>query len=368
MTDNPQGTIDSLDFDALISADQTEGPKASIYLPTKVSGGQDKVAAGLMRDQISGAKADLESAGLSGSDAANVLAPIEKALDDSDFWLHLSRGLAVFAAKDFARVYRIPLEVPALRTVDDHFNVVPLAPMLEQAGRVYILALAKNSVRLFDAGRNHIEQLPLGRIPENFDATVTELPEHNLQYRSAGGERTGFYGTGGGGDTEDHLRENFLRRVGEGVAAELGTARSQPLVLASVAEYLSPFKSLCSYPNIQDEVIAGNPEQTKPEELRSKAWEVLNDKVQAEESATVDKARSLIAAGKGSYDLGEIVQAASEGRVDTVFTPRDIQRLAETNAYSPASQAILATVANKGTVRTIAEFPESSEAVAVFRY
>lgn len=368
MTDNPQGTIDQLDFDALINADQASGSKVSIYIPTKVSGGQDKLAAGLMRDQLGGAKADLESAGLSASEAAAIVQPVQKALDDPGFWLHMSRGLAVFAADGFYRIIRIPLEVPALRTVDDHFNVVPLAPMLEQAGRVYVLALAKNSVRLFDASRNHIEQLPLGSIPENFDATVTELPEHNLQYRSAGGERTGFYGTGGGGDTEDHLRENFLRRVGEGVAAELGTARSQPLVLASVQEYLSPFKSLCPYPNIQDVVIAGNPEQTRPEELRSKAWEVLNDKMQADEASVVEHARSLIASGKGSYDLGEIVQAAAEGRVDTLFTPRDIQRLAATNAYGPASRAILATVANKGTVRTVGEFPESSEAVATFRY
>ena len=52
MTDNPQGTIDQLDFDALINADQASGSKVSIYIPTKVSGGQDKVAAGLMLSLI----------------------------------------------------------------------------------------------------------------------------------------------------------------------------------------------------------------------------------------------------------------------------------------------------------------------------
>ena len=36
MTDNPQGTIDQLEFDALISADQASGSKVSIYIPTKV--------------------------------------------------------------------------------------------------------------------------------------------------------------------------------------------------------------------------------------------------------------------------------------------------------------------------------------------
>ena len=76
MTDNPQGTIDQLDFNALINGDQAAGSKVSIYIPTKVSGGQDKVAAGLMRDQLSGAKADLESAGLSASEAAAIVQPL----------------------------------------------------------------------------------------------------------------------------------------------------------------------------------------------------------------------------------------------------------------------------------------------------
>ena len=93
MTDNPQGTIDQLEFDALIEGDQIAGSKVSIYIPTKVSGGQDKIAAGQMRDQLSAAKADLESAGLSGSEAAAVVEPAQKALDDPEFWLHTSLSL-----------------------------------------------------------------------------------------------------------------------------------------------------------------------------------------------------------------------------------------------------------------------------------
>ena len=56
-------------------------------------------------------------------------------------------------------------------------------------------------------------------------------------------------------------------------------------------------------------------------------------------------------------------------RGDEPWNPRHMRAAAAaTNAYGPASRAILATVANKGTVRTVAEFPESSEAVATFRY
>lgn len=367
MMENPQGHVDRLEFDTLVNADRAAGPKVSIFLPSKVAGGGAIVTAGHLRDETDKAAQDLMKMGVEKDLVEQMLQPARELQTDPDFWMRQSRGLAVFAAEDFFRAVRIPLEVSLQRTVDEHFNVLPLASMLEQEGRVYVLALSKNQVRLFDATRNHIEELPLGEIPENYDAVVGETPEQYLGFRATADGPTGFYGTGGRQDSEDHFVESFLRQVGEGVAKELGTARSQPLILASVSEYLSPFRRLCPYPNVQDVMIEGNPERTRPEELRSKAWELLNDLARQEDEG-IDNARSRIAAGKGSYDLGEILKAAREGRVDTVFLPKDLQRLAATGGYSLASQAVLATMNASGSVRTVAQFPESLEAAATFRY
>src|SRR5699024_8877651 len=127
---------------------------------------------------------------------------------------------------------------------------------------------------------------------------------------------------GSGRDIDRFLLEKYIAAIGQAIGTRLGTARSQPLVLAAVAEYLPIFKASCPYPAVFDGVIAGSPERALPDELRSAAWQLVNSEEEAREAEEQDRARSLAHAGRGSFDLVEIAQAAAEGRVDTLFLPR----------------------------------------------
>ena len=95
----------------------------------------------------------------------------------------------------------------------------------------------RNFVRLFDATRNSIEQLPQGDIPTDFDDVIGETAgTRSRSTCSIGAGQAAFHGHGGADEADTMLTKKFLRAVGEAVAARLGTARSQPLVLASVAD------------------------------------------------------------------------------------------------------------------------------------
>lgn len=368
MTTNPQGIVDALDFSQLTAAAGHAGPKVTFSVPTEVRGTTGGTSAAVLAGQLRTAAAELEAAGTNRADAEALLAPIQELADDSSYWRRQSRGFVAFAAPGFHLAVRVPIEVEVGLTVADRFRVVPLVPLLESGGRTYILALSKNSVRLFEATRNAIEQLPQGGIPADFDAVVGELPEHQLQQRAVGGGHAAFHGHGGSDDTDSMLTEKFLRGVGEAVGAELGTARSQPLVLAAVAEYLPVFTAVCPYPAIHDAVIAGNPEHTSPDTLRSEAWRLLAERTAVAEAEEVERALSLVHNGKGSFDLAEVAQAAGEGRVDTLYLPRDARRLASPDAAALADAAVVDTVRNRGTVRTLGEWDRSDEVIATFRY
>lgn len=368
MTTNPQGIVDAFDFSQLVAAAAHEGPKVTITVPTEVRGTTGGTSAAVLTGLLKTAAAELAEQGLSRSEAAELLAPIEELAGDSSYWRRQSRGFAAFAAPGFHLAVRIPIEVEADLTVSDRFRVVPLVPLLENSGRAYVLALSKNSVRLFDATRNTIAQLPQGGIPTDFDAVVGELPEHQLQQRAVGGGHAAFHGHGGSDDTDSMLTEKFLRGVGEAVGAELGTARSQPLVLAAVAEYLPIFTAVCPYPVIHDEVIAGNPEHTSPDELRSQAWRLLAARTAAAEAEEAERALSLVHNGRGSLDLAEVAQAAGEGRVETLYLPRDARRLASPDAAALADAAVIDTVRTRGAVRTLGEWERADEVIATFRY
>src|SRR5699024_5380144 len=135
---------------------------------------------------------------------------------------------------------------------------------------------------------------------------------------------------------------------------------------AAVAEYLPVFKASCPYPAVFDGVIAGSPERALPDELRSAAWQLVNSEEVAREAEEQDRARSLAHAGRGSFDLVEIAQAAGEGRVDTLFLPRAENGITGQQSRELANRALIGTLRGSGVLRTLGAI--DSEGLATFRY
>lgn len=367
MARQSQGIVDSLDFGAVLEQQEQEGLKLTFTVLTDVTGLDDKRSALALKNQVRDAKIRLLETGLSEDRAVALLEPVAALVNDSSYWRLQSRGLIVFLSENFFRSVRVPIELGDSLTIGEQFDLLPLAPVLASDRRLYVLALAQNSVRLFDSTRNFIEELPLEDVPASFDEVIDELPERVVDVRSASAGPAGtpsFHSPDG--DIDRLLVEKFIRAVGQAIATRLGTARSQVLVLASVAEYLPVFMDSCPYPAIFDGVIAGNPERAKPDDLRSAAWQLVNVREAAEEARELDRARSLTHAGKGSSDLSEIAKAAEEDRVDTLFLPRDDTRISDDDQRHLANRALIGTLAGSGVLRTVGDI--DSDAIATFRY
>lgn len=367
MENHSQGIVDPLDFEAVLQHQDADGIKLTFIIPTDVTGQTDSVSALTLKNQVREAKKLLVEDGMREVQAEEFLAPVAELVDDSSYWRLQSRSLVVFLAEGFFQATRVPIELVDSLTIGDDFNLLPLAPILASDRRLYVLTLAKNSVRLFDSSRNVIEELPLENIPASFDEVVDELPERVVDVRvgSAGTEGTASY-QGPSGDIDRTVLEKYIRAVGQAVGERLGTARSQLLVLAAVEEYLPIFQDDCPYPAIFDGVLAGNHEHTLPDQLRSAAWRLVNSHESEREAQEEDKARSQIHAGKGAFDFAEIARAAAEGRVDTLFLPRDQGAIKDDAVRELANRALMGTLKNSGTIRTLGE-PENP-GLATFRY
>ncbi|WP_154604748.1 MULTISPECIES: hypothetical protein [Arthrobacter] len=74
---------------------------------------------------------------MSKSDTEAMFAQIADLVADSSYWRLQSRGLAVFVGPGFHLAVRIPLEVSEFALVADHFQVLPLVPILESDGKCY---------------------------------------------------------------------------------------------------------------------------------------------------------------------------------------------------------------------------------------
>ena len=367
MSQHSQGTVDQLDLGPVLQQHERPGPKFTFIVPTDVTGQGDEVSALTLKNQVKDARHRLVEDGVREVEADEFLAPVVALVEDSSYWRLQSRSLVVFLAQDFFRPVRVPVELTEELSVGAHFNLLPLAAVIASDRKLYVLTLAKNSVRLFDSTRNVITELPLETIPASFDEVVDELPERTVDVRAgaAGAGGTASYHSPDV-DLDREMLGRFIRAVGQEVGVRLGTARSQLLVLAAVEEYLPIFRAACPYPAIFDGVIAGNHERTLPDALRSAAWHLVNDREAAHEAEESDHAMSLAHAGKGSFDPQEIVEAAQTGRVDTLFLPRDPDKITGADARDLANRALLGTLGASGVVRTLG----SSEhpVLATFRY
>ena len=367
MTRHSQGIVDPLDFNAVLERQEQEGVKLTFTVATDVTGQDDKRSALALKNQLRDAKSQLIASGQREADVVEFLEPVAALVEDSSYWRLQSRGLAVFLADGLFHCVRVPIELHDSLTIDEYFNLLPLAPVLASDRKLYVLALAQNSVRLFDSTRNVIEELPLENVPGSFDEVIEGLPERVVDVRSGSAGATGTPSfQGPDGDIDRMLVEKYIRAVGQAIGTRLGTARSQLLVLAAVAEYLPVFAGSCPYPAIFDGVIAGNPEYAQPDDLRSDAWRLVNDHEVAQEAQEYDRALSLAHSGKGSFDLAEIANAAEEGRVDTFYLPRDDAHISDEDQRKLANRALLGTLKGSGALRTLGDI--ESHGIATFRY
>lgn len=382
---------------SLLSIDELkvllEKPKnlcVSIFLPTFREAGLEIQQQPIrLKNLLRLAEERLIDSGMRPTKALELLQPAQE-LDDNDFWLHQSDGLAIFCSAEVFRYYRLPLHFPELVVVSNCFHIKPLLPLITSSDKFYILALSQKQVRLLQCTPYSVNEIELENVPKSLDEVFSYYEsERQRQFRgstpSGIGTRAGVF-HGQGVDTsyfKDDIRQYF-RLIERGLHEQLQHQQA-PLVLAGV-EYLLPiYQEVNTYPHLVDEGITGNPEDLKAEELRQKAWAIVEPLFAQKQQDAADRYWELTSTGRSSKDIKEIVLAAYYQRVDCLFVALDLQQWGilapDTNTVNlhtnpePGDEDLLdfaatQTLLNGGTVYAVEQelMPDESPMVATFRY
>lgn len=300
------------------------GPCVSLYQPTHRASADIQQDPVRLRNLVAEARQELATLGRRPRDIDELLAPADRLAGDRDFWRHQSDGLAVFLAPGVMRTFRAPIAFAELAVVATKFLLRPLLPLLMEDESFWVLALSQNTVGLFQGSRHAVAEVDTGRTPTSMaEALAHEDPEKQLQVRSTGPTSTGqYHGHGGGDEDQKAALERYFRAVDRGLA-QLGIDTSRPLILASVSYYGPIYRSVSDHPRILDEMIVGNPEDLSATELHSKAWPLIAPRLAAGTSALQDRYRQRRAVGATAEGLGDVTAAATGGRIEVVFLPRD---------------------------------------------
>jgi hypothetical protein len=306
-----------------------QGPAVSIFLPTHRAGPDIRQDPIRLKNLIKDAEQELIREGSRSSEAQALMAPVSRLLDDSTFWRHQEEGLVIFRSQDTFRVYRVPINVQEFVSVSERFYIKPLLPILMHDARYYVLALSQKAVRLLECTRAHVHNVELPDVPQGVEEGLPTGPAPQSQRYTlpVGGPNAGrLHGHGVGIDDADVTNlSRYFHRIDDGLKNILSQADA-PLILACV-EYLEPiFREATSYKNILSSIIPGNPDGLADEELQKKGWLIAEPHFQQARDVAAAQYHEGIAKNRASHSLAEILSAAFQGRIATLFIPLGVRR------------------------------------------
>jgi release factor family 3 len=158
-----------------------------------------------------------------------------------------------------------------------------------------------------------------------------------------------------------------------------------PLLLAGVDYVLPIYAEVSKYSNLMEQGIPGNPDQLKAEELQERAWPIIEPHFRESQETAAAKYQEMLSRGRASYDIKEIIAAAGQGRVDSLFVAMgkevwgtvspetgkiQIHQEPQPGDEDLLDLAALQTLFNSGTVFVVPpeRVPDDKLLAAVFRY
>jgi len=299
-------------------------PCLSLYLPTHRRHPDNQQDPIRFRNLVGEMKASL-SQGCSTGESDALLEPFDALGRDHAFWNHTLDGLAVFGGPSFFRVIRLQQPVVELVVVADTFHTKPLRRLLQSTDRYQILGLSLDRIQLFEGNRDALDEIdPAPGVPRTItEALGDELTEPHSTVASYGGVGQGtvsmHHGHGGRKDQAEIDAERFFRAVDRAVLEHHSRPSGLPLMVAALQEQHNLFRQVSHNPFLMPEGLDINPDVIPIDELRKRAWEVVEPQYQARLAAWAEKFALAQSRGLGSTDLLQVAEAAAAGRVATLL-------------------------------------------------
>ncbi len=375
-----------------------ESPCISIYMDTFQAGSETRQNPVKLKNHLKEADKQLQSFKLPDEARNRILQPARRLLEDYDFWQHQHQGLALFISPKGARHYHLPFPVKESTVVANAFHLKPLMPLYTRDDQFFLLSLDQKHVHLYEGNRYSIREKPVPELPKSLaEALQYDDFEPLLNFHVAGPTGAGagqqspvYHGQGGEKDQRRDQLLRFFREIDKALHEYLRESR-KPLILSGVDYYFPIYQEASSYPHLVKKGIKRNSENMTERELHSKAWELVDQLFREEQNRAAERYKKLAMADSDSGKIKtadqfeDVIPAAFQGRVDTLFALRDHRQWGtfdertlevETDGKDSLDRkdlldlAALYTIQHNGRVFLVSpeNMPEDSSLAAILRF
>lgn len=297
----------------------------SIFIPTHRAGketisGKDALN---LKNQLKDIKLKLSQKGMNLNDLEKFVKPINELINDGEFWRQQSDGLAIFLSDNLFEKYTVPLNFESFNYLSNDFYLKPLIPLFNGDGLFYLLTLKMDEVKFYEGSRYSLTEVKVNDlIPSQIEDRVGyDYEQKSLQFRTQQGNRgEGMFH--GHGDSESELKNElvkYFREIDKGLMTILHDDQKPPLVVCCLDYHFPIYKEVNTYQNLFIKHISGNPADKDVFLLHEEAWELLESYFSKSRQEKVNQFSKFLGTGRASSDINEILPAALEGNVDTLF-------------------------------------------------
>ncbi len=191
--------------------------------------------------------------------------------------------------------------------------------------------MTRQEAKLYEGNRDHLDPVELTNIPATMtEALGSELTEPFSTVASCGpavggGGNAMHYGHGGKQPEIEIDTDRFFRVIDKGLLEQHSRPSGLPLLLVALAEHQATFRALTHNSFLLDESICKNPESLSINELREKAWQVVEPLYLKRLAERVETYQTALSGKRGSDDVQQVAVAVMAGRVDTLMLEADRQ-------------------------------------------
>lgn len=292
------------------------GPRVSLYMPTHRAGAeiwQDPIRfKNLIRHALEQLRA-LEESGVTQSQTQELTKRLDLLQQDRSFWQHQGDGLAIFCAADTWEVFRLPSPLPEISIVGTRFHLKPLLMAMAEEQTFHVLALSQNEVRLFAGSASGLHEWGL-----DIDVDSISPPEMRKSLRGQATTAGARVTHAPEWDMKGQLTD-YCRKVDRIIAPHVKP--HEPVVLAAVDYLAAIYREVSTVPHLAEHSIGGNPETTDIDHLHAAAMPIARKFFEGTREALASHYFERQREGKALQEPAAAVEAARQGRLDTVFVP-----------------------------------------------
>jgi len=361
----------------------------SIYMETHASGVEkneqkDTIAFKNVLQQLT---SDFRNKGVDMTTVERLLKPGYDLIRNGQFWLNVTKGLAVFISEGEFKYVRLPFAPRSEVLMNTSYYLSPMMPLITARDYFYLLVLSKKQAKFYRADQFGMVHIPVPEMPDGIGDVVHFEEKDDKKHaqtgaRGAGG--TNFHTWGSGPDFKENIAMYF-DEVDETLWKDILSTENAPLLLAGVGYMIPIYKSVAQYKCIWDEALTGNFEYEDEASIYKQAVKKMQPFFEQRHNKALEMYGNQSATGLTSSIAEDVIPAAHYSKVWHLFVAKDqhiwghfdqmkneitIHANKEEGDECLLDKAMLRTIQNGGEVHVLERdrVPGGSKIAALMRY